>query len=180
MPDFGLGHWPHREPPSFWSEEEFKDAKPGQLRPMMHKMIRIEAGEAAALSAWEQMLGSGVLVRIAAASTSAWLSNSMTACLEVIPHRAFHSFPFYVSLLEGKALAGYSAQELSHWMCEAECYLRESQEDEGLLIVWSGSADSLFEQLAEDEKLSSYRWCLDRSLVDSVTAPGSGSASRTD
>ena len=139
QPEIGLGVWPDQGPPTTWTKEEFLASAPGTLRPVMYRVLRVQTEDRSAQAlAWQTLLGSGVLVRVATSKPNAFLSATTGFLQPKIEDASLESFPFYVPLLTATALARPHpafAAELDSWLPFAEGYMRESQEDGGLLIL---------------------------------------------
>ena len=150
LPEIGLGVWVDRAAPTLWTENEFLSAAPGQLRPLIYRIFRIQQEPAAQRNAWQLLLGSGVLVRAWLPIAGAWLAACTEALQPKMTEASLTSFPFYAPLLTAKSLLtpdpGYSdlLQTTGH---EINGYLRESAEDGGLLLLIRQSPESLREAL---------------------------------
>ena len=162
MPEIGLGIWPHRGSPTLWSRQEFEDTPVGKLRPLMHKVFRIQPDPRAVASAWEEYLGSGVLVRCGVKDPSRFYQEAMDNFQPTITEPALKSFPLYAPLLEGAALKDASSDQLAQWLCGAEAYARESAEDEGLFLLCPMPGDSWFHDLARSSLKEEVHWQINR------------------
>jgi hypothetical protein len=136
--DLGLGIWPDRKPPAMWTQETFMDACAGDEPPvLMHKLFRVTAPGKARV-AREVMLGCGtVLETMIRGDAAAMLSRAKEPLTKDIKETSFQSFHFYLPLLEAKTVGASTAAQLESWMAGTELYIRESIEDEGILIVSS-------------------------------------------
>ena len=137
LPSLGLGVWPDREPPRFWSMEDFKNLTPGEKpRTLMDQVFRVTAPMGARLGACSILLGLGTLVQIFTRDTSeVFLERTKSVLLPPIKDPSYTCFPFYVPLLEAKSIASCSSADLDQWICGASLYVRESKQDNGILIV---------------------------------------------
>lgn len=139
QPEIGLGVWPNQDVPTTWTKEEFIAAAPGTLRPVMYRVFRVQTEDPAAqASAWKTLLGSGVLIRIATSKPGGFLPAATAFLQPKITDVSLESFPFYMPLLTEDALAHPHpafAAELNAWLPACEGYMRESEEDGGLLIL---------------------------------------------
>lgn len=151
LPDIGLGVWPHREAPRLWSREEFLDTPMQELRPIMHRMLRVDSNPAATRSAWETMLGLGVL-RIASQDPDRFYRQAEERSQARIVEPAFQSFPFYVPLLEVRGLTELPASEVHGWLEGIDAYVRESSEDGGLLLLLRAAPALYFERLVASDR----------------------------
>ncbi len=158
LPDIGLGFWSHREAPTLWTRDEFINSTQDELRPLMHRIFRIQQEKKAVQSAWEALLGSGVLLRMAAPDAAAFYDAALKYYQPQITEVSFRSFPFYVPLLEGEALRQASGSDLQQWLCGAAGYVRESSEDGGLLLMVSAENHEWLEGLADEDDASEIMW----------------------
>jgi hypothetical protein len=135
MPVLGLGVWPDRPPPAPWTRDEFRRVIPGKerLRPLANQVLQV-TGDAAGARAEMLDLGS-VLEFLTADSANVLLERARKVLLPGIKDASYRAYSMYVPLLEGKTVAGSSAEQLGTWLCGAPVYIRESFEDEGVLIV---------------------------------------------
>jgi hypothetical protein len=154
QPEIGLGVWLDREPPTTWSEEEFVAAAPGTLRPLMYHLFRLQRDPNVQASAWRRLLGSGVLLRVAAVEPDIFLAGTTEFLHPRIADASLTGFPFYAPLLTAAALsqpdpmfdAGFDVS-----LPGVEAYLRESEEDGGLLIVTRQSATAFWQSIGKDD-----------------------------
>lgn len=134
----GLGVWPDREPPAIWTQEEFLNLGPDERpRRLMHQVFLINGPPDLRLQAREIMLGLGTVLEILTADgTRQLLERGKEVLLPPIKDPSFRCFPYYVPLLDRKTLqAAGDSQLLEAWLCGAFVYVRESVEDNGILIV---------------------------------------------
>ena len=147
LPETGLGVWPDREPPAIWTQEEFMNLTPGdKLRPLMFQLFRITTPPAARLKAWRVMLGFGSILEIMVeGSAKSFFEATRSTFLQKIQDRSYRAFPFYAPLLERKTIENASSDDLQQWCGAASVYIRESFEDQGILILSRRPLDHLFE-----------------------------------
>jgi len=135
-PQQGLGVFPDRKPPTLWTVEEFMDLEPGPRSVLVHQVFHVQAGPEASQDARDRMLGAGVVVQIMTAEGSdALLQKGKELLLPPIQEPTFRAFPLYIPLLEKRSFARAKAPQVSEWLCGATVYIRESAEDEAILIV---------------------------------------------
>lgn len=137
IPDVGLGVWPDREPPRLWSDEELIDRDhETPVRPLMHTVIHISAGESGSMHAWETMLGTGSVIQLLLEKSPEEFHAAMKeVLLPTIEDETFRGFSMYFPLLSIQSIRDRNASELDRWMGSAVVYLRESTEDTGVLIL---------------------------------------------
>lgn len=138
QPEIGLGVWPHEGLPTTWTKEEFLAAAPGELRPVMYRVLRVQPDAAVQDAAFTALLGSGCLLRVATAHPGRFIPGSTTFFEHRILDPSLTSFPFYVPLLTSQALVAPHMDlkaPLNEWLPDVEGYLRESSEDGGLLLL---------------------------------------------
>jgi hypothetical protein len=133
-PTIGMGVWPDRPAPTMYSREEFQNLKIGERpRRLMHQIFLLDA--ACSAEATDEMIGSGtVLLTLTHGTTEAFLKTAKDLLVPRISDTSFSFFPFYVPLLERKSV-GHPAEILESWLCGVSVYVRESMEDNGILIV---------------------------------------------
>jgi len=135
-PQQGLGVFPDRKPPAMWTVEECLDLEPGPRAVLMHQVFHVQGGPEASRDARDRMLGAGVVVQIMTAEGSeALLQKGKELLLAPIQDPTFRAFPLYIPLLEKRSFARAKASQVSEWLCGASVYVRESAEDEAILIV---------------------------------------------
>lgn len=161
LPDIGLGVWPHREAPRLWSRDEFIDTPMEELRPLMHRIFRVDADPAATRSAWETMLGLGI-IRIASHDLDAFYQRAMDCFLPRIEEPSFQSFPFYLPLLEARTLEKATSDDVLSWLDGVDAYMRESSEDGGLLMVLHVAPERYFQKLLDDDGGTNLPWEIQR------------------
>ncbi len=149
IPMPGLGVWPDREPPTLWTAEELWMLAPGQTpRPMMYQVMQVSVEESRD-HARDVMLGLGTIVQMmTTGSADEILQKGRDSLLPPIKDPALTGFPLYMTLLEKKSLGGVSSDQLAAWLCGACVYIRESTEDQGILIISSKPLTALVESLA--------------------------------
>jgi hypothetical protein len=93
------------------------------------------------------MLGLGTVLQFVIASDSdQFLSATRALLWPPIKEPSYTAFPFYVPLLELRALTGASESDLEKWLCGARAVIRESPEDHGILIMSDESLDAALRQ----------------------------------
>ncbi len=149
IPAVGLGVWPDREPPRGWTDEDFNELGMGEKpRELMFQVLRVTTTPEARSQARDVMLGLGTLVQILIPdSLDAFFDRSARTLLAPIADPAYTCFPFFVPLLEGKALREATGPQLTAWLCGCSVYLRESAEDKGILILSREPLGPLLEDL---------------------------------
>jgi hypothetical protein len=135
VPELGLGVWPDRPAPTLWTEEDIANLIPGsKLRPLMHQVLRI-AGSARE-DASNKMLDLGTILQIVTQDNDKrLLERTRERLLPSIKEPSLRNFPFYVPLLERKSLESAAPEQLEDWFCGATAYIRESFEDNGILVA---------------------------------------------
>ena len=150
IPEVGLGVWPDRDPPAIWTQDEFMEAtaEGKRPRPLMYQVFRITASKKARSHAHEVLLPFGSLVEFMTRKDfEALAAQAEEVLLPTIQDPSFTCFPFYVPLLEAKTLTSGSVRQLEAWFCGASVYIRESFEDNGILIAASEPLTPVLEEL---------------------------------
>jgi hypothetical protein len=154
QPEIGLGVWLDREPPTMWTPEEFVAAAPGTLRPLMHHLFRLQADPVVQATAWRRLLGSGVLLRVATAEADIFLKGATEFLHPRIAEPSLTGFPFYAPLLTATTFSqpgALYAAGVDVWLPGVEGYLRESEEDGGLLIVTRQSSAAFWQSVGKGD-----------------------------
>jgi hypothetical protein len=140
MPKMGLGIWPDREPPRYFKREDFEELMPGDsLKPPLYKVFRVTATDARE-NACATMLGLGTVLALAIPGDGATLlSRTQVVLTAAIAPGSIRSFRFYVPLLEGKSFQSTQRAQIEEWLCGSCVYIRESVEDQAILIAASQS-----------------------------------------
>ncbi len=147
MPQFGVGIWLHSEPPQTWTRDEFEAAEPGTLRPVIERVVRVQADPGAQRSAWQMLLGSGSLIRVSSQTAEKFVQGTTDFLLPTIADPSLTSFPFYIPLLRGDQLRNASAAydvPPDDQLPGVEAYVRESVEDGGLLLLLRQAGDKFW------------------------------------
>ena len=156
LPIASFGVWPGRRPPQRATLEIAMDCAAAVLtnqeQPLAaHAVSRVSAGREAAQHAFETMFGLGMTVQMLFPSTEAadtFSATSIEIFLPNIADPAFRHERFYLPLFDIALLKTATDAELDDWMCGANGYLRESPEDQSVLLVFksSGRTQTLNEQ----------------------------------
>jgi hypothetical protein len=149
LPEVGLGVWPDRDPPALFTREEFENWLPGTpMRELLCEVFRISTSPGQRSEARDAMLMFGPVVEILTPDTTAeFLGKMKPVYLDFIESRAHRCFPYYVPLLEGKTLENMTPGQLSHWCPGVSVYIRESLQDQGVLIASTMPMSEVMEEL---------------------------------
>ncbi|MGB9610977.1 MAG: hypothetical protein ACPL7M_08390 [Bryobacteraceae bacterium] len=137
-PDFGIGVWLDQGPPTLWTAEEFMRLPPGSsLRPPMWTVIAVSpAATGGKAEVWRQMAGSGILLEFSVTGPlQAYLRENLTFFRNWIQEAAIRSQPFFVPLVRSSTFESAAYSVLEKNFLAVDTYLRESAEDEALLVV---------------------------------------------
>lgn len=149
MPDIGLGVRPDGEPPRMLRDDDFRKRRwDAPIKPKHETAFHLMNGAVAAKSAFRQLCGSGTVVYcLLDAPVQVYLAEQRMLWLPKITEPAFRAHPFYMPLIHTSSLEKKDIATLLLWMGRARLYLRESVEDEGVLVVSSvaGALDLLQE-----------------------------------
>jgi hypothetical protein len=136
LPETGLGVWVDRPPPEKWTQEELENFVPGdKLRPIMFQVFRISTQQTFRDEARWLMLRYGSVMEILTSAGDEYLRRVKPVFLEGIVDRSYTCFPYYVPLMEAKTLANAEPNQLDRWFQSMSVYIRESFEDNGILIA---------------------------------------------
>jgi hypothetical protein len=135
--DAGLGYWPEREPPTFWTREEFLNLDIGEMpRPLMHQVFGINKGLPAIQEAFDLLLGLGPMVFTLSEDSPQKVKERATAQFKpLIQEPALRMFAWNYPLLCAATFEEKHAQRLNEWTCGIHFFLRESPEEKGIFIA---------------------------------------------
>lgn len=166
IPEMGLGVWPSRPAPRMWKMEDIEDMDPEKgMGTVMHSLFRVTADEKARLNAMSVMLGTGSSLQIlSAVENKILLRDLKEAFLGFIQDRVFRIFPWYIPLLERANCGAAPEPFLTIIMRDISLYIRESPEDQGVLILSVQPLTALLAQLGykQIENDNSPKWTLER------------------
>lgn len=136
-PRMGLGVWPDRPSPALWKPEDFENLPLGRSpRSLRNQVFLISGPPEARDAARNVMLGLGTVLQILTSQdTEALLSTTRELLLPAIQEPAFRSYSFFVPLLDRASIESAASSRLEAWLCGAPVYMRESVEDQGILLV---------------------------------------------
>ncbi len=134
-PSGGLGVWPDREAPRLWKTTDIFRMARGERVPLNYRLFRL-TGNGAEADAFDRLMGTGMVVSLVpAVPVPNLLDYYKGLLLPGIQEPSLRVFPFYAPLLDAKSVKGRTAAELSKWLGQVRMYLRESPQDEALLVV---------------------------------------------
>lgn len=150
-PNMGLGLWPGEPPPRTMTGKDILDLEWGSKpRLAMHKVAGLNAEAGVLHSAWTTMFGFGsTILTLGPGGSKRMLEETRATLKAPITDEGFQDFPFYFPLLGKKALATATAGELDLWLGSTQVYLRESEEDEAILLLTRTAAPTLGRLLEE-------------------------------
>ena len=142
QPEFGMGVWPNREGPMGWTEPSLMDAAAAVMQgdePDMpnHRLLHLTTPDSTPHPASACMRGFGTLIQFfSSVSFERIAADARSLYLDRVTEARFQAEPFYLPLMDVRALqSANSAQQISDWLCGIDCYVRDSGEDRGVLIV---------------------------------------------
>lgn len=135
-PEVGLGVWPNRPPPELWKKSDMFRMARGERVPLMYQVSWIAAGPKAASRALDLLLGRGMIVAIFhAGPASELMADYKQTFLPAIQVPNLRILPFYVPLLDLQSLHQAQPGDLRCWLGKARFYLRESPQDNAILLI---------------------------------------------
>lgn len=120
-------------------------------------VVRVTAEPDARIEALRVMGDLGNVLLVAGRSDSEdYLAKTKQVLTERITEQAYLGAAFYVPLLDWASVEGAQTDELEQWLAGASLYVRESLEDNGVIVVsaepLAGALESLgFEREAGNE-----------------------------
>jgi hypothetical protein len=153
MPELGVGIWPDRGPIRPWTRDEFEQLEPcDEMRSVIDQVFRITAPAPERRNAWTSMIGAGtVLLMLTPGSESELLKRANQLLTPLAQHPAFPSFRLHAPLLDIRSVERGEAADLEEWTCGATCYVRESIEDGGVLLLFRPPVDSFLAEIQPAE-----------------------------
>ena len=142
LPSVGLGIFPNRRAPARMTRETAMDAAAAMFarQPVdlpAYRLMHVSGSGDAPAHALQTMLGQGIVQRLW--TPDAWTTTKQLgkdAYLPRITEASLRRAAFHMPVLELAAFTSdATAQQIERWMCGAHAYLRESEEDGGLLLV---------------------------------------------
>lgn len=137
MPDFGAGVWLDEPPPRLWSPEDFMNLGPGEmLPPPVLSAIRLGAPRLDHEQAWMQLGGRGCFMEFTVSGDAeTFFASQAEAYRAWIEEPMIAAQTFFVPLLKASSFeSGLLASRIRH-TDPLLVYVRESAEDNGLLIL---------------------------------------------
>ena len=152
-PSYGLGLWPDQPPPRMTTRDDILNMEWGAApRLPYHTVVQLGATGSDLKSAWTTMFGLGsTVLTFCPGAGERMLDATRQYLKQPIADESFQAFPFYFPLLGRKALENATAQELDGWLGPVQLYLRESEEDNAILLLTRSSPESLQEALQQTE-----------------------------
>lgn len=148
LPETGLGIWVDRPKPEKWTKEELEDLIPGdRLRPLMFQVFRISTGALERVEARSKLFKYGSILEIFTVFGDDYLPKVKPIFMAGIVDRTYRCFPYYVPLIECKNLAKASREQLDDWFDSTELYVRQSFEDQGVILAAPRALDNIFTQM---------------------------------
>lgn len=159
-PAMGLGVWPAREPPRLPTRADFENAGPTKPpRNDRYQVVHVTGGQDIALKACFQFCDLGnVVAAVTSDDRKGYFARTAALLLPPITEPSFRSAPFYVPLLEEASFEKVSSETTGAWMCGAALYLRQSLEDQGVVVVSARPLGPVFEKLGMQRGSGEGRW----------------------
>lgn len=146
MPDFGAGVWLDGPPPRLWTPEDFMQLGPGDmLPPPVLTAIRLRGPVQTQEQMWMQLGGRGCYMEFTVSGDAeTFFERQAQAFREWIDEPMIAAHPFFVPLLKGSTFTSALFSTRQRHTDPILTYVRESAEDQGLLIL---SREKLDEKL---------------------------------
>ena len=148
--DYGLGIYPRLPPPSRWTREEVLELfSPQKLRPLANDIMNVDGGPAAVDTIRDLFLGSGAFVQAFCATADTFYARATAIFKPTITDKLMRTFRYHAPLLQRLSVESATTEELDSWSCGAALYMRESVEDNGLLVLRRGPVEGVLRSLVE-------------------------------
>jgi hypothetical protein len=150
-PTFGLGIWPNQPPPRMLLREDILNMEWGTKPPVpYHRVTRLNATGSMLHTAWSTMFGTGSTILTVVPGGGGSLLNTTREYLKrPITDENFQSFPFYFPLLGLHTLHDATAAQMEGWLGPTQLYLRESEEDNAVLLLARTTSERLREAIQQ-------------------------------
>jgi hypothetical protein len=147
MPDFGAGVWLDEPPPRLWTPEDFLNIGPGEmLPPPVLTAIHLAAEQLDHEHAWMQLGGRGCYMEFSVSgSVPAFFETQAALYREWIEEPMIASLPFFVPLIRHSSFGSPLFAGRERHAAPIVTYIRESAEDEGVLILTRENLDRVFQ-----------------------------------
>lgn len=147
MPDFGAGVWIDAPPPRLWTPEDFMNIGPGELLPPpVLTAIRLRSPHLDCEQAWMQLGGRGCYMEFTlSGDAEAFFQSQAELYRSWIDEPMIAAHPFFVPLLKAASFESSLLAARQKHVDPLLTYVRESAEDEGLLILSREKLEGRFE-----------------------------------
>ena len=148
-PKTGLGIWPAREAPRLPTKDDFEAIKPGEA-PIQHRyaVVRVTTALDARMEAFRLMSDLGNAILVATRDDSkGYLQRTKDLLTPAITEPAYLGSGFYAPLLDWASVEEADSPQLERWLAGAALYVRESLEDQAVVIVSAEPLAATFETL---------------------------------
>lgn len=135
-PDIGIGVRPEGPPPRYRTSGDFLDRDYDSPIPtFVHTVIHLDADPPSLQHACEVMTGTGGLIQVLHLKPVSEVRSEWYRLIQpTIMEEGLAAYPLYFPLLSTKSFAVPATGILERWMSNVEIYIRESAEDQGILI----------------------------------------------
>jgi hypothetical protein len=147
MPDFGAGVWLDAAPPRLWTPEDFMNIGPGELLPPpVLTAIRLRSPQLDYEQAWMQLGGRGCFLEFTVSGDAeAFFQSQAEIYRSWIDEPMIAAHPFFVPLVKAASFESSLFASRQKHADPLLTYVRESAEDEGLLILSREKLEARFE-----------------------------------
>lgn len=149
-PEIGVGVWLDQPPPTLWTEEEFLKNPPGvPMRPPMYQFIRVSPADRDYLAVWREVGGNGCWLAFSVQSDpDGFVMTEAAAYKAWIEEPSIEAYDLFVPLLKLDSSESPLFADRSRHLAGVTRYVRESDEDRGLVIYSDVPIEPVFESLA--------------------------------
>lgn len=149
LPEPGLGVWPNREAPTYWTKADLEDLDEGQEpRNLMDQVFRVSSDQEGREHARNEMLGIGTLIELMTSEfEDALFEQGRSVLLSRIEEPGLRAFSFYIPLIDRDTVKSATTHLLDEWTCGARVYIRESVAEKGILFLVREPLQPIFDEL---------------------------------
>jgi hypothetical protein len=149
VPVVGVGVWPNKPPPAVWTREEFEAFVPGEMpRPPISMVFRLKGESRQRANVLPLMGGRGALIQAWIQGDAEEFYKDCEQYFRTFITEPLHlAYPFFFPLLDSATLPSITAELADRLLSRVQCYIRESSEDRGVLILSRSSLEPVLKEL---------------------------------
>lgn len=163
MDDYGLGIYPEMEPPRTWNRSDFERMTLNdKMPPLFFEIMRASSARIGAIAAVrEKFLGTGSYSEAYCPPTVDFYGRATALFKPQIKNRTARMFPYHAPILRRRAVEVASSTDLEWWMCGSQLYVRETLEEDGVLLLYRKETEAIISQaMNKNEELTEFEFLI--------------------